>query len=254
MADEGNARFELAVLPEDERFLVRNRLEIVHILRGLQQRRELITAFFNAGSDLILTSVLDVDADRDRVILDYGPSETVNTRIQYSKRIAFVTALDKVKIQFAASGIDTTMFEGGPAFRISIPSQVLRLQRREYYRLTTPMLNPVKCIIPKPDGTTMEVALFDISAGGIGITLPSTPEIALQAGDMFSGSRVDLPGVGTLVCTLCVQNIFENTSKSGQKTLRAGCQFVDLRPAMESLVQRYILKLERERIAKAPGR
>jgi len=53
--------------------------------------------------------------------------------------------------------------------------------------------------------------------------------------------------------TLRIQNTFEVTLKNGHKSLRSGCQFVDLRPAMQSLIQRYILKLERERIANAPG-
>ena len=52
--------------------------------------------------------------------------------------------------------------------------------------------------------------------------------------------------------TLRIQNTFEVTLKNGHKSKRSGCQFVDLQPAMQSLIQRYILKLERERIANAP--
>ena len=123
------------------------------------------------------------------------------------------------------------------------------MQRREYYRLTTPIINPLKCQVPVGDGRSVEVPLSDIGAGGIGLIIGNPPGVTLQGGEVFPGCRINLPGVGVLEATLRVQTTFEVTLKNGSKILRSGCQFVDLRPAMQSLIQRYIIKLERERIA-----
>jgi c-di-GMP-binding flagellar brake protein YcgR len=38
------------------------------------------------------------------------------------------------------------------------------------------------------------------------------------------------------------------TLRNGNKSLRAGCQFIDMRPNIQSMIQRYIIKLERDRI------
>jgi hypothetical protein len=67
-------------------------------------------------------------------------------------------------------------------------------------------------------------------------------------GSTYPGCRIELPGVGTLELTLGIQSLFEVTLKNGAKSLRSGCQFVNLHPSMETLIQRYILRLERDRI------
>lgn len=236
---------------DDARFLVHGRLNILRIMRGLAHRNEMVSAFFNGGQDLLLTSVLDVDAEGNGIFLDYGSNEALNKRILASERIIFVTALDNVKVQFVANHIEQTTFENRSAFRILLPDQVLQLQRREFYRLTTPIANPLKCLIPLEDGRSAEVSLADIGAGGIGIIIGHPPEVALESGEVFPGCRINLPGVGTLEATLRIQSTFEVTLKNGNKMLHSGCQFVDLRPAMQALIQRYIIKLERERLANA---
>ena len=249
---ENNVSFELANTPDDSRFLVHNRLEIIRILRGLAHRNEMVSAFFNGGKELLLTSILEVNADNNIVLLDFGSNDVLNRHILASDKIIFVTSLDQVKVQFFSPGISETTFEGRSAFRVNLPEQVLQLQRREYYRLTTPIVNPLKCVIPLSDGTTMELPLTDIGAGGVGVLVGNPPGKTLKAGETFPGCRINLAGVGVLEATLRVQSTFEVTMKNGSKTLRSGCQFVDLRPAMQSLIQRYIIKLERERIANSP--
>lgn len=249
---ESNVSFELTAETDDTRFLVSSRQEILRILRGLAHRNELVSAFFNGGKELLLTSVLEVDAERGSLLLDYGSNEQLNQRILGSEKIIFVTSLDKVKVQFVSQGIAAATFEGRSAFRAPLPQQVLQLQRREYYRLTTPIINPLKCVVPLEGGRLVEMPLTDIGGGGIGLMLGHPPGVELKTGELYPGCRIELPGIGVLEATLRVQNTFEVTLKNGNRTLRSGCQFVNMRPAMQALIQRYIIKLERERIANAP--
>lgn len=252
--NDSDVMFELSATPDDSRFLVQNALEIVRTFRGLINRNEMVSAFFNAGKELLLTSVLEIEPEAHAVLLDYGSNAVLNRRILESEKIIFVTSLDKVKVQWVSHRIESDTFEGKDAFRIAIPEQILRLQRREYYRLTTPLINPLKCKIPTSDGVTIEVALADISAGGIGVIIAQPLGVVFEVGTIFPGCRVELPGVGTAEFTLSIQSTWEVTMKNGSKSLRAGCQFVDMRPGMQALIQRYIIKLERERIANAPDR
>ncbi|HEY3327179.1 MAG TPA: flagellar brake protein [Novimethylophilus sp.] len=251
--NDSDVKFELSSTPDDSRFLVHSNLEIVRTFRGLISRNEMVSAFFNAGNELLLTSVLAVDPDANTVMLDYGSNPAVNQRILKSEKIIFVTTLDSVKVQWVSSHIESDAFEGRDAFRIAIPQQILRLQRREYYRLTTPVINPLKCKIPTAEGMTVDITIADISAGGIGIVIAQPLGVAFEVGATFPGCRVELPGVGTAEFTLAIQSTWEVTMKNGNKSLRAGCQFVDMRPGIQALIQRYIIKLERERIANAPG-
>jgi c-di-GMP-binding flagellar brake protein YcgR len=186
-------------------------------------------------------------------MLDYGSNDTLNKRILKAEKITFVTSLDSVKVQWVSSQVATDTFDGRDAFRIALPSQVLRLQRRECYRLNTPLVSPLKCQIPTGEGTSAEAVLADISAGGIGIIIPPLTGVVFESGAVFPGCRIELPGIGSAEFTISVQSTWEVTMKNGHKNMRAGCQFIDMRPGIQSLIQRYIIKLERERLANAPG-
>lgn len=249
---ESTLSVELTASTDDTRYLVTNRLQITRVLRGLAQRNEMVSAFFDGGNGLLLTSVLHVNPESDSVILDCGSNTEINERILRADKIIFVTALDRVKVQFTSQGIKEGSFDNRPALVMPFPSQVLQLQRREYYRLTTPILNPLKCAVPLGQGRIEEFPIMDISAGGIGMIIGNSPDMLLKVGAAYPGCRIELPGVGVLELTLSIQSLFEVTLKNGSKSFRSGCQFTHLHPSMESLLQRYILKLERDRITNSP--
>ena len=212
------------------------------------EKGDLLTAHFDRGSNFILTSIIGLDADREEVILDFGANEALNVRILNSDRIIFVTTHDKVKVQFNADRIEKTQFEGRGAFRIELPESLIKLQRREYYRVTTPIANPLKCIVPIEKDRKIGMVVVDISIGGIGVVIPQT-ETALEKGMTFHGCHLALPDIGNIVATLTIRSVFETTLRNGQPSKRAGCEFVDLSANMQSMIQRYIIKVERERRA-----
>jgi c-di-GMP-binding flagellar brake protein YcgR len=59
-----------------------------------------------------------------------------------------------------------------------------------------------------------------------------------------------LPETGAIVTSLRVRNLFRITNRDGSIMLRAGCEFIHLSSSMASTIQRYILKVERERNAR----
>jgi hypothetical protein len=91
--------------------------------------------------------------------------------------------------------------------------------------------------------------LSDISIGGISMIIGNTEaDKIFERGSSVPGCRVALPELGMLEATLNVQAVFPVTRKDGTKIPHLGCQFVDLRMPMETLIQKYITKLERERL------
>ena len=236
------------------KFVLRGHGEILSILRGLQSAADLITAYFNEGKYFLLTAVIAVD--EESVTLDFGADEAMNRRALTADEVFCIARHDKVRVQFALRGLRRVEVQGRPAFRAHLPDEVLRLQRREYYRLATPIANPLKCLIPviADDGTTkeIEVHVADISGGGMAFMQPTDGMVFVE-GMRFANCRAELPEVGTLVATLQVRGVFDVTLRSGGKATRVGCQFVRLPGPMLTLVQRYIIKVERERQARDSG-
>lgn len=236
-----------AGLSDLSKYLIHSKTEIIYLLRAIMQKTELVTAYFNQGKDFFLTSLLAVESDH--VVLDYGANDALNRKIQESRKVVFLTSLERVRVQFTASRIDATAFSGRPAFRIPLPDSVLKLQRREYYRISTPITTPLMCEIPLMEGRKIDASIVDISVGGVGI-LGCPAGLELEEGTIYPGCRINLPEVGEIVTDVQVCNIVEVTLRSGQTTKRWGCQFINLPPNMQVLLQRYIIKLERERRAK----
>ncbi|MDP1527319.1 MAG: flagellar brake protein [Rhodocyclaceae bacterium] len=236
-------------------YMLRTHAEIQVVLRGLCDRVSQITVFFNEGEDMLLTTLAEVGDDH--LILDYGPSNEINHRSLAVEKHFCVSMLDKVRVQFILRGFSKVEHEGRPAFRCALPDEVLRLQRREFYRMVTPIMRPLKCTMPihLADGRMQlhEAGIFDISVGGLGVSVPADKGIPFGRDMVLPGCRIELPEVGFVVGTLCVRSVFNVALKSGAHMRRAGCEFIDLPGPMATLIQRYIIKVERERKARESG-
>jgi flagellar brake protein len=246
----GQRSSTLDVDDDYSKYEVTSRAEILTILRGMQEQGSQITFYFNEGYDFLLTTLVDIAADGRTLTFDYGSNMEMNKRALLIDHLDAVSSKEKVKIQFVLDGLDSIKFEGRDAFLGNVPSSLVRLQRRDDFRLSTPMANPIKCRIPIPqqDGSLKSVVatLVDISGGGMGLTVPPN-EAGFQVDAEFSNVRFDLPKVGTVTAELRILNIYEVTLPSGKIHQRAGCQFIKLPVPMMTLIQRYIIQVERER-------
>lgn len=239
---------KIEAVTDNSNYMIHSRMEILYILRAIQHKNELVTAYFNQGNDFILTAIIEVDADAGSLILDFGANEALNQRALASDKIILVTTQDRVKVQFVADGMEQVEYLGRPAFKAGLPSELLKLQRREYYRLSTPMINPIKCAMSKTGGGKIEATIADISLGGIAIA-NYQGLISFGIGDKFATCRIVLPESGTVATGIEIHNEHEVTMKNGVKIQRAGCMFIGLTSSQQAMIQRYIIKLDRERRA-----
>jgi c-di-GMP-binding flagellar brake protein YcgR len=236
-------------------FEVSSRREIIALLRGIGEKNQLIRMLIQGEADVCVTSILDVDPDAGHLILDCSVNPQQNERILTASRIAFETSLDKIRILFASEDVRATSYQNAPALMIDLPSTLIRLQRREFYRMATPVSNPVRVIIPMPDalgGGTQMFPLADISCGGIAI-LDNKAVLGDTIGDKYLLCRIDLPDIGLVTTSLQVRNALDITLLNNKTNRRLGCQFVDMSRGALSMVQRYITRLERERNARLAG-
>lgn len=233
---------------------ITSRREIVSLLRQIGEKNQLVRMLIQGEQDVCVTSLLDMDADEGTLTIDCSIDRAQNVRILAKQRIRFETTLDKIRIVFVVDHIASTTYEDRPALRCAIPASLIRLQRREYYRMETPMVNPVRVTIPLAleTGVGNEVfTLSDISVGGVAI-MDNKLLLGETHGQKLTGCMLALPD-GVVNTTLVVRNTTELTLLNGKKARRVGCEFLDLSRGSLAIVQRYITKLERERNAKVAG-
>ncbi|MGC8035588.1 flagellar regulator YcgR PilZN domain-containing protein, partial [Salmonella enterica] len=80
------------------------------------------------GSESVITSILEVDADDDSLIIDAAPSAMLNESIVASKRIGFEALYNSIRITFNVDGARQVEYQNRPALKVGIPQSLVRLQ------------------------------------------------------------------------------------------------------------------------------
>lgn len=236
-------------------YQVESRREILALLKGFKEKNQLISMMINGGSEVFITSVLHVDDANNLLIIDSAPDAQANQRIIEASSVFFDGLLDRISIQFSSSRVQRIQFENRPALQMPIPVNLIRLQRRENYRINTPVSKPVKCHVPivlEEIKKEYKFSLVDISCGGIAL-LDDQRTLEISIGKNYANCVIDLPGVEAIELGLQIRNAQELILLNGKTTRRVGCAFFNLSSRDLTSVQRYIMKLERERNAKMTG-
>lgn len=228
-----------------ERYQVYSPLEIGRILKGMQASKQLLRMSFVGTLETVIVSVLDVDIKGRMLMLDTPQSPAQNALALKSHRISFEGVLDRIKISFTADRAFLDAFNGIPALRVPFPERLVRLQRRDHFRL--PISNSVVHIPTDVEGHIIySVAhLRDLSTSGTCV-VDASMMVDNTVGKIYTNCRLELPDTQPLMVTLEVRNSHEITAGSTLPQRRIGCQFVNLSAAEEALIQRYIARLERQ--------
>lgn len=252
MPDPASGAPELESAVEDvldeSHYVLRTRIDIVAVLRDIVRTRGLVTVHFG-GADTLLTPLLAIDTAAGELMFDCSGAERLNQGILRAAKLLFFGSHDKVKVRFVSGPARLIDYAGAKAFAVLLPDALLRLQRREFYRVLAPVARPVRCIVPvetAAGSSKVEARLHDISQGGVAlITQPG--ELSATLGARYDNCRIVLPEVGNVVATLEMRNLMTMTLLNGRQAVRLGCRFV--RPSMSALalVHRYMTRLERER-------
>lgn len=229
--------------PALERFAVYSRVEVLALLRQLIDNGVLINVYYDQGGRFFLTALLSVNPDFEEVVVDAAPDETVQHRLIESRRLVFVAFIQGVKIQFEAPRAEPTTYESRPALRVRLPERVVRMQRREFFRVRPLASRPVSCRVRDAQSdqiTTWRV--LDVSGGGLALEC-GAEERPFSLGMELPDCEIEFPGEGTIAVGLRVRSIELAQRESEQ---RIGCELVRIAPQARLVLQRFINRVEAE--------
>lgn len=241
---------------EEEKYLLRHPRDIRQVLQSLVDKRALISAHVTPRGHTFPTALIGLSDDDDSLLFDGSINEGINRSIEDAGQVICVSQLERVHVQFPLSGCVRTVIDGQVAFQAALPDRLMRLQRREFYRLRVPVAHPVLCAIPFNVGEDVphwvDMRVLDISGGGIAVEVPADrPEF--RPFREYEDCRLKLPDADPLPVRLMIKNLFRQSQPNGRETLRAGCQFTDLPRGGDAVIQRYIFRMERQRSARERG-
>ena len=231
------------------RFTLHSRTEIIFLLRAIQKRKLLVNLDLPGSRQIIVTSVLKVNEASNTLVLDSARGDALNHELLSGKGAEFVTQLDGVTITFATGPVTLCEYEKLPALRIALPRSMIRLQRREHFRVPMPIANPVKCIVPPvsaDDNEPISTHIVDIGCGGVALA-DTSGRLGNATGRVLRDCKLLLPETDAIVTSLEVRNSAQIRLQNGVFQTRLGCKFIDLPNDMAAKLQRFVMDIERAR-------
>lgn len=242
--------------PENAQWIIHNANEIASFLLRLLDNQTNLTLYLDDGQEIISSTLFDVDIERGEFCVDL-PAMADSKKISSAKRVTIAATPERVKLQFRSTHHRLGNYEGRAALFMALPRQMLRLQRREFFRLDTPVSPPVTCRISMPTHAggqeVLNFVVSDISGGGVGLRGNPEQTQHFEPGKIFQHCRLDIPGEGGILVTLEVKKMVEIGRSTDSRSLKIGCEFQGLAPVRLNQIERYIARTERERKARLSG-
>jgi c-di-GMP-binding flagellar brake protein YcgR len=231
----------------DRRYEVHARLDIVSTMRALAKNHTLITAHGKLTNDFIITALLGVYANDGYLVFDFGADAHATERVLAASDVRFITQVDQIRVQFAARAAGTLDYEGAPAFLTRFPEVMTRLQRREFYRVRIPLTEPLSIVLTPDVGEPASLRAIDLGCGGI-LLGDVPPGLGASVGTTYRRCAINLPSLGSIATDVRVVRVMNDDARPGSR--KVAVQFVDLPVPAMMLLQRYINRVERDRLAR----
>jgi c-di-GMP-binding flagellar brake protein YcgR len=217
------------------RFIVRSRVEIVSALRQLRDQHLLVTVYYGNDTAFAVGSVLDVHAGADELIVDLTVDAIGRKAVAAAGSLVMVGFIDNVKLQFT-TGSCQPLTPNGAAFRLPLPREMLRLQRRASLRVKTPAL---LCHVPVAAGSarTQALRVSDLSLGGLSLQGPCDRNL-FAVGRVIERCQIQTASGRRLDVTLRVRHIEPLVGERDAE--RIGCEFVALDAQVRNGIQQLI--------------
>jgi c-di-GMP-binding flagellar brake protein YcgR len=215
-------------------FIVRSRVEIVSALRQLRDQHLLVTLYYGDDTGFAVGSVLDVHAGADELIVDLTVDALGRQAVTAAGSLVMVGFVDNVKLQFSM-GRAQALAANGAAFRLPLPREMLRLQRRTSLRVKTPAL---LCRVPRAPGSGHHVLrVSDIGLGGLALQGP-VDRAVFSVDRIIEGCELQTSSGRSVLVALRVRHI--EALVGARDAERIGCEFVGMTPAIRNGLQHLI--------------
>jgi len=231
----------------DSNFAQRHPLQIAVCLRNLVAGQDFVTVEF-AGRQIV-TQLLDVDSRQARFIFDASSVAEENNALPAAPQLIFRSLPGGIRTEFTTANAELVMFEGRPAFEASFPALLYYVQRREFFRVQTPVLDPYVASGPYADGGSFRLELQDLSLGGIALKTADERFGSFESGTVLRDVILQLGSFGTLRLDLEIVAPRRLSTPNGDRRFLIGCKFVATPGSAERTLQRVVTQLETKRQA-----
>jgi c-di-GMP-binding flagellar brake protein YcgR len=236
------------MIPESDSWndgLISNPLEIGGLLRSLAYRLDNLTADY--AERHTITRILEVDIAARTFIFDSDTDQIEYEAALHAVRWIFHATPRGVRVEFSVERVQPVVFEEQPAFRARFPAVLLCRQRREYFRVQTPVKDPYLCIGSLANGERFCAEMVDLSLSGVALRITDDHLGNLETGSIVRNAELHFTGQSPISLDLQFVSYRDLDGIAGSSRFILGFKFLSLPGHTENVLQRLIARLELER-------
>ena len=220
---------------------VSDRKKIVALLHQLKADHELLGVTVPGCKDSANTAVLGIREERGCFYLDELNSRPAHQVFLKTRKARIDCRLQGTELVFAIHLRKASTTSGIALYELALPKNIIRLQRRENFRLRlSPGVN-VPVTIAHFEGETVHGEALDLSAGGVGLFL-HTRNVPVR-GQILHSLCISMPCSSPLRADVEVR--FARLEQV-HHALRVGGRFVHLEPAQERQIAHFLAEQQRK--------
>ncbi len=220
--------------------ILSSREEVLNMLRLAATKDARVVVSFVDGHTELSSKLAHINLHFDEIILADARASTSAPITLPPLAPDLVTILSNNKLQFHIDHIEPTVFEDKPALRMRIPKMVYCSGRREGTRVSPPLDQSLRCLVPDSEGrqsAELELPVIDVSTGGLSLMVDAL-KLQAQVGKELRSCKLALPDIGDTSFDLVIRNITEASHSTVGR--RCGCQFSAISSEMLVLIERYV--------------
>ncbi len=190
-------------------------------------------AFFLSTGLSVSDTVFFLKSPQDKALRDFFTD---------ANNVLVETELDKITIEWRVAQLFPAVYDNSLAFRFDLPEKILRLQRRETFRVAMQGVSTAFCNFMHAT-RSFSFAVKNLSVGGLALE-SDVPAAFFSQGDVIEKAELFLPQTPPLTVALQIKGIREEIV-GVRKKLKLGCTFTHLSGQTENQIARCIAQLER---------
>ncbi len=227
---------------------VTSRSMIVATLHQLKTEHELLSVRVPGCANTASSAILGVKEDQGCYYLDELNQRTTHKAFLSKRKAVINCRLQGMEVRIPCRLIKAGSDGGIALYRISIPNRIIRIQRREYFRLRLNAGLVVPVSVPHLEGRCAAGQAFDLSAGGVGAFI-DTRDVPSR-GQILTGVSIALPQSPAFKANIEVR--FARADEV-HHSLRIGGRFVSLDKNQERIIAHFLAEQQRKRRRHNPG-
>jgi c-di-GMP-binding flagellar brake protein YcgR len=221
--------------------------DIYVLLKNIHTKHSLLAIMIDGSDEFYGSTIIELNKDEKYLVIDELYPEEGHAQIEVGKPLSFDANYAGAFVHFKGNVEAIGKNDKAAYYKINIPEEVEYHQRRNTFRISTSISDPILVNLVNEDEVLIKAELRDVSHGGLCLRVNDASHISIQSNDHMPTCLIQIDENRKILTSLNICHV-EKIQASG--SLRIGAEFAKMSKIDRRELEHLIASLERAIIKK----